>query len=79
MKKALLFLLLAGAAQAETLFEYGRQCAEQVTEIPAFNCMAGEEIPITARRVVTFHASQKLKAMVDSHYHGREPEQQQQG
>jgi integration host factor subunit alpha len=25
----------------------------------------GEEIPITARRVVTFHASQKLKGMVD--------------
>ena len=46
--KALLLLLLAGsAAQAETLFEYGRQCAEQISEIPAFNCMAGEEIPIT--------------------------------
>lgn len=45
--KALALLLLCGAAQAETLFEYGRQCAEQVTEIPAFNCMAGEEIPIT--------------------------------
>ena len=45
--KALLLLLLAGTAQAETLFEYGRQCAEQVTEIPAFSCMAGQEIPIT--------------------------------
>lgn len=49
--KALLLLLLAGtvhlAAPAETLAEYGRQCAAQVTEIPAFNCMAGEEIPIT--------------------------------
>jgi hypothetical protein len=45
--KALWLLLLAGTAQAETLFEYGRQCAEQVTEIPAFSCMAGEEIPIT--------------------------------
>ena len=48
MKQALLLMLaLCGAAHAETLFEYGRQCAEQVTEIPAFNCMAGEEIPIT--------------------------------
>lgn len=47
MKKALLLLMLCGTAHAETLFEYGRQCAEQVTEIPAFNCMAGEEIPIT--------------------------------
>ncbi len=45
--RALLLLLLTGAAQAETLFEYGRQCAEQVGEIPAFSCMAGEEIPIT--------------------------------
>ena len=47
MTRALLLLLLAGTAQAETLFEYGRQCAEQVTEIPAFSCMAGQEIPIT--------------------------------
>ena len=45
--RALLLLMLAGAAQAETLYEYGRQCAEQISEIPAFNCMAGEEIPIT--------------------------------
>ena len=43
---------------------------------PGRNPKTGEEIPITARRVVTFHASQKLKAMVDDHYHGREPEQQ---
>jgi glycosyltransferase involved in cell wall biosynthesis len=32
------------------------------------NPKTGEEIPITARRVVTFHASQKLKALVDKHY-----------
>ena len=30
------------------------------------NPKTGEEIPITARRVVTFHASQKLKAAVES-------------
>ena len=29
------------------------------------------EIPITARRVVTFHASQKLKAMVEAANHAR--------
>ena len=29
------------------------------------NPKTGEEIPITARRVVTFHASQKLKAAVE--------------
>lgn len=33
--------------RAETLFEYGRQCAQQITEIEPFSCMAGEEIPIT--------------------------------
>jgi integration host factor subunit alpha len=45
---------------------------------PGRNPKTGEEIPITARRVVTFHASQKLKAMVDKNYHGRESEQPQQ-
>jgi integration host factor subunit alpha len=32
---------------------------------PGRNPKTGEAIPISARRVVTFHASQKLKAMVD--------------
>ena len=32
---------------------------------PGRNPKTGEEIAITARRVVTFHASQKLKGMVD--------------
>jgi integration host factor subunit alpha len=34
---------------------------------PGRNPKTGEAIPISARRVVTFHSSQKLKAMVDSH------------
>lgn len=33
---------------------------------PGRNPKTGEEIPITARRVVTFHASQKLKGLVES-------------
>jgi integration host factor subunit alpha len=37
---------------------------------PGRNPKTGEEIPITARRVVTFHASQKLKAAVESAGHG---------
>ncbi|MBY0579384.1 MAG: integration host factor subunit alpha [Burkholderiales bacterium] len=37
---------------------------------PGRNPKTGEEIPITARRVVTFHASQKLKALVDESNHG---------
>ena len=32
---------------------------------PGRNPKTGEAIPITARRVVTFHASQKLKAIVE--------------
>jgi len=34
-------------------------------ERPGRNPKTGEEIPITERRVVTFHASQKLKATVE--------------
>ena len=37
---------------------------------PGRNPKTGEEIPITARRVVTFHASQKLKAMVEEEHAG---------
>src|SRR6266511_2124042 len=41
---------------------------------PGRNPKTGEEIPITARRVVTFHASQKLKAMVEAANHaGTQP------
>ena len=36
---------------------------------PGRNPKTGEEIPITARRVVTFHASQKLKGMVETTSH----------
>jgi integration host factor subunit alpha len=32
------------------------------------NPKTGEEIPISARRVVTFHASQKLKGKVEAYY-----------
>lgn len=34
---------------------------------PGRNPKTGEVIPITARRVVTFHASQKLKSQVEEH------------
>lgn len=37
---------------------------------PGRNPKTGEEIPITARRVVTFHASHKLKATVEETAHG---------
>jgi integration host factor subunit alpha len=35
---------------------------------PGRNPKTGEEIPISARRVVTFHASQKLKLAVESQH-----------
>ncbi len=38
---------------------------------PGRNPKTGVEIPITARRVVTFHPSQKLKSMVEANYHGK--------
>ena len=36
------------------------------TSRPGRNPKTGEEVPITARRVVTFHSGQKLKARVDT-------------
>lgn len=38
---------------------------------PGRNPKTGEEIPITARRVVTFHASHKLKETVEAAAHDR--------
>ena len=38
---------------------------------PGRNPKTGEEVQITARRVVTFHASQNLKAMVDNTQNGK--------
>ncbi|RPH63821.1 MAG: integration host factor subunit alpha [Burkholderiales bacterium] len=36
---------------------------------PGRNPKTGEEIPISARRVVTFHASQKLKSQIEDAGH----------
>lgn len=41
---------------------------------PGRNPKTGEEVPISARRVVTFHASQKLKSDVESALHGTRTE-----
>ncbi|NCS66588.1 MAG: integration host factor subunit alpha [Hydrogenophilales bacterium CG03_land_8_20_14_0_80_62_28] len=43
---------------------------------PGRNPKTGEEMPISARRVVTFHASQKLKAMVEMVHAGPTDQQQ---
>ncbi|MBT8141357.1 MAG: integration host factor subunit alpha [Gammaproteobacteria bacterium] len=39
---------------------------------PGRNPKTGEEIPISARRVVTFRAGQKLKSRVEAYAGGRE-------
>lgn len=49
---------------------FGNFELRQKSERPGRNPKTGEEIPITARRVVTFHASQKLKIQVDEVYAG---------
>jgi integration host factor subunit alpha len=40
---------------------------------PGRNPRTGEPIPIEARRVVTFHASQKLKELIQEHANGKTP------
>ncbi|TSA49322.1 MAG: integration host factor subunit alpha [Nitrosomonadales bacterium] len=49
---------------------FGNFELRQKSERPGRNPKTGEEIPITARRVVTFHASQKLKTRVEEIYGG---------
>ena len=67
----------------ETFFEELAQCLEQNERVklssfgnfdlrdkrarPGRNPKSGEEIPVSARRVVTFHPGQKLKARVGAH------------
>lgn len=48
------------------------------TARPGRNPKTGEDIPITARRVVTFRAGQKLKSRVEKYDgQGKEPESQE--
>ena len=52
--------------EAVKLSGFGNFQLRDKPQRPRRNPRTGEEIPITARRVVTFHASQKLKSMVES-------------
>ena len=45
---------------------FGKFELRDKTSRPGRNPKTGEEVPITARRVVTFHSVQKLKARVDT-------------
>lgn len=51
--------------EAVKLSGFGNFQLRDKPQRPGRNPKTGEEIPITARRVVTFHASQKLKEMVE--------------
>ena len=55
---------LEGGRQVK-LSGFGNFDLREKPQRPGRNPKTGEEIPITARRVVTFHASQKLKANVE--------------
>ncbi|GAB2950017.1 MULTISPECIES: integration host factor subunit alpha [Aquaspirillum] len=54
--------------QSVKLSGFGNFQLRDKPQRPGRNPKTGEEIPITARRVVTFHASQKLKGMVEDHH-----------
>jgi len=58
------------AGESVKLSGFGNFELRQKSERPGRNPKTGEEIPITARRVVTFHASQKLKTRVEEIYGG---------
>ena len=52
---------------------FGNFELKEKKERPGRNPKTGEDVPISARRVVTFHAGQKLKARVEV-YSGEENE-----
>ncbi|MGQ0578544.1 MAG: integration host factor subunit alpha [Betaproteobacteria bacterium] len=66
------------AGEGVKLSGFGNFQLRDKPQRPGRNPKTGEEIPITARRVVTFHDSQKLKAMVEKNYGGQQQPQQQQ-
>ncbi len=55
------------------LSDFGNFELKEKKERPGRNPKTGEDVPISARRVVTFHAGQKLKARVEV-YSGEENE-----
>src|SRR5258706_360262 len=60
--------------EVEKALHFGYFQLRDKPQRPGRNPKTGEEIPITARRVVTFHASQKLKALVEQ-THGKQGDQ----
>ncbi|KAF1004604.1 MAG: integration host factor subunit alpha [Burkholderia sp.] len=63
------FEVIRGALQngeSVKLSGFGNFQLRDKSQRPGRNPKTGEEIPIAARRVVTFHASQKLKLLVEN-------------
>jgi integration host factor subunit alpha len=54
------------------LSSFGNFDLRDKNQRPGRNPKTGEEIPISARRVVTFHPGQKLKARVEAYVGTRE-------
>ncbi len=52
--------------EAVRLSGFGNFQLRDKPQRPGRNPKTGEAVPIVARRVVTFHASQKLKGMIDN-------------
>lgn len=54
---------------------FGNYTLHDKSERPGRNPRTGEEVPVSARRVVTFHCGQKLKARVEK-FTGKELQEQ---
>lgn len=54
-----------GRGESVKLSGFGNFQLRDKPQRPGRNPKTGEEIPISARRVVTFHASQKLKSQIE--------------
>jgi len=61
--------------QQVKLSGFGNFTLHDKRERPGRNPRTGQEVPVSARRVVTFHSGQKLKARVEKHA-GKEKEGQ---
>lgn len=57
--------------QQVKLSGFGNFTLNDKKERPGRNPRTGEEVPVSARRVVTFHSGQKLKARVER-FHGKD-------
>lgn len=54
------------SGQEVKLSGFGNFQLREKPQRPGRNPKTGDEVPISARRVVTFHASQKLKAQIEA-------------